>query len=348
VESPTPPSTPDLAPEDAPAPTQTSLGCPGQELPLKDGKTSFLSYPLGLHAERELPWGVEFGPKLIVRSSECKRHSKTSSVCYPCEKLLRNPIIKNILERNKTSINPNTRFAYLTLDDAQTLLRKKNTQINGLKLSALTLSQTLLVRATHLAAYSRLRIAVAHGDVPRIHTIVANDLKNGASIFTSLEKIGRATDGNFNPTSYTHADHQLLYLLLKLGGHAAAELGHRCLGLPSISTAKRHIATVPLLVSPKAPTMDEMQHNLDISFPAPFPPRSDASIGPGFQIMVDEIKVEGRMRWDARSNMILGICREHSANYELEFKGIEQAEALHSALGNNDVHLASEVRRVHC
>ncbi|KAJ7835278.1 hypothetical protein B0H14DRAFT_3707147 [Mycena olivaceomarginata] len=154
-------------------------------------------------------------------------------------------------------------------------------------------------------------------------------MKNGASIFTTLEKISRATDGNFNPKSYTHADHQLLYLLLRLGGHAAAELGHRCLGLPSISAAKGHVATVPLV------------HNLEVSFPTPFPPPPDGSIGPGFQIMVDEIKVEGRMRWDPRSNMILGICREHSAEYELEFFSIKEAEALHAGLAKNDVHLAS-------
>ncbi|KAJ7811049.1 hypothetical protein B0H14DRAFT_3755845 [Mycena olivaceomarginata] len=253
----------------------------------------------------------------------------------PRKLLLRHPVIRGIVERNRFGVNSNTPFAYLTIDDAQTRLRSKNEQLNNLKLAGLALSRTLLVRATHLAAHSRLRMAVARGDVPRIHSIVVNDMKNGASIFTTLEKISRATDGNFNPKSYTHADHQLLYLLLRLGGHAAAELGHRCLGLPSISAAKGHVATVPLVVSPRAPTPEEMQHNLEVSFPTPFPPPPDGSIGPGFQIMVDEIKVEGRMRWDPRSNMILGICREHSAD-------IKEAEALHAGLAKNDVHLASE------
>lgn len=87
--------------------------------------------------------------------------------------------------------------------------------------------------------------------------------------------------------------------------------------------------------------MEAMQHNLDVSFPSPFPSRSDGSIGPGFQIMVDELKVEGKMRWDSR--MILGICRDHSATYDLEFRGIMQAESLHAALANNSVPLASEV-----
>ncbi|KAJ7601800.1 hypothetical protein DFH06DRAFT_1024845 [Mycena polygramma] len=315
-------------PDNVPQP----IGCPGQELPLKDGKPSFLSYPLALNAERDLPWGVEFGQKLIVRSHGCKRHSQASGVCFPCGKLLRNGVIKGIIERNAHGVHPNTPFTYLTADETLSRLRDKNEQINALKLAGLTLSQTLLVRATHLAAHSRLQLAVGRGDVPRIHSIVANCRKNGDSIFTCIDKIGRAATGSFSNQSYTHDEHQLLYLLLKLGGHAVAEIGHRCFGLPSITTAKRHIATTPLISSPRAPTMQEMCHNLDTAFPVPHPAPSDGSRGPGFLIMIDEIKVEGRMRWDPRSNMILGICREHSANFELEFKGMEQAEALHAGL----------------
>ncbi|KAJ6563480.1 hypothetical protein B0H10DRAFT_1702689, partial [Mycena sp. CBHHK59/15] len=111
---------------------------------------------------------------------------------------------------------PGTRFSYLTVNDAQTLLRKKNSQINSLKLAGLTLCQTLLVRATHLAAHSRLQLAVSRGDVPRIHSIVSNCMKNGDSIFTCIEKVGRAADGNFKDRSYTREEPQLLYLLLKL------------------------------------------------------------------------------------------------------------------------------------
>ncbi|KAJ7303109.1 hypothetical protein DFH08DRAFT_825958 [Mycena albidolilacea] len=339
-----PPAPLPVQPKPAPivAPLSIPRGCPGQVLPLQEGKASFLSYPLGLHAARDLPWGVEFGPDLIIRSYNCKRQSEVPGVFYPCEKLLRHPIVRGILERNKDGFKSGTQFAYLTTGDAQTLPQKKTEELNGLKLAGLTLSRTLLVRATHLAAHSKLRIAVAQGNVPRIHSIVANDLRNGASIFATLEKIGRATEGNFDPKSYTHADHQLLYLLLQLGGHAAAELGHRCLGLPSISATKRHIATVPLVVSPRAPIMTEMQHNLEVGFPAPFPLRPDGSIGPGYQIMVDEIKVEGKMRWDARANTILGICREHSDEYELEFLSMKEAEALQAGLAENKVHLASE------
>jgi hypothetical protein len=102
---------------------QTPLGCPGQELPL-EGKPSFLSYPLGLHAQRDIPWGVEFGPKLIIRSHDCKRHSETSGVCYPCKRLLRHPIVRGIVERNEDGIHPHYPLRLSHCRCAQTLLRK--------------------------------------------------------------------------------------------------------------------------------------------------------------------------------------------------------------------------------
>ncbi|KAK6977174.1 hypothetical protein R3P38DRAFT_3377681 [Favolaschia claudopus] len=364
TESP-PPSVQAVSPPEATntdSSTPVPRGCPGQELPLKDGKSAFESYALGVHAARQLPWSVEFSSKLVVRSSEWGvtrdplepvRQFDTSEILrdtprnFGEKKFSTRKIVPflHVLAAQRPSVT------FSTFDKGRRdalphpkvrIDRGKTEQINDLKLAGLSLSRTLLVRATHLEAHSRLRMAIAKNDIPRIHSIVGNDLKQGGSIFATLENISRATNRDLNPKSYTHAEYQLLYLLLKLGGHAAAELGHRCLGLPSVRATKRHIATVPLIVSSRTPTMDEMQHNLDVNYPVAFSQPSDGSIGPGFQIMADEIKVEGRMQWDPRSNMILGVCREHSAKYDLEFHGIEQAEALHAGLAENKVHLASE------
>jgi hypothetical protein len=85
------------------------------------------------------------------------------------------------------------------------------------------------------------------------------------------------------------------------------------------------------------PTLPEMLDNLNHTFPTPSGSRSDLETHQpmlGIQIMVDELKLETQMRWDARSNNILGVCREHSKEYSLEFQSMDQA---------GDVHLASEV-----
>ena len=64
-------------------------------------------------------------------------------------------------------------------------------------------------------------------------------------------------------------------------------------------------------------------------------------------MMADEIKTEMHMRWDARTNMILGICWEHGNTYGLEFKSMAQAFALQDGIANNEVHLATGVSCLH-
>ena len=66
-------------------------------------------------------------------------------------------------------------------------------------------------------------------------------------------------------------------------------------------------------------------------------------------MLVDEIKIQERLRWDAKTNMILGLAREHgSGRVSLEFRSISVADALLGALTDSDpiaqVHLAKEVR----
>ncbi|KAJ6449855.1 hypothetical protein C8R45DRAFT_1128561 [Mycena sanguinolenta] len=319
-----------------------TIGCPGQELRFGEGKNPFLAYPLAAHTIQQLPWRVEFGQKIILHADDCLAHGQKSGVCGPCKGLLRNGNIKGFIDRDETGPQPNTPYALLPMGDLQALLHKKNKQINDLKLHGLNLSRKLLVRARHLEGHARFVLAVSQGNVPRVASIVANCLEHGDSIFTATEKIYRAAAGAFPDRSYTYIAYQQLYLFLQLGGPAAAELAHRCLGLPSINATKDHIATVPLVASAKAPTRTEMLHNLDVAFPAPLPTTPGSLPGPGFQIMVDEIKVEGRMRWDPRSNMILGLCREHTAKFELQFIGMAQAEAVHEGLLAKKIHLASE------
>jgi hypothetical protein len=143
--------------------------------------------------------------------------------------------------------------------------------------------------------------------------------------------------------SYEEQDFQRVFLFHKLGGVAVAELAHRAFGLPSIETTRRHISTEPLVASPKMPTIGEMTHNLHHAFPLlPSSSTSRPRTG-GFQLMADEIKLETRMRWDPRTNMILGVCREHGKTYGLEFRSMAQAFALRDGLHDQKVHLAPEV-----
>jgi len=278
-----------------------------------------------------------------VQSNECTgKQTEPGRPCGPCKKLLKNSVIEGIEHRNRHGFSKSTPFQWLTLAEATELLHQKNAQINQLKLSSLNLARSLLSRASHLDAHKRFLMAVGEGNVKGIHRLVSVSRKAGESIYTILDKCNRAVHNLYHPKSYQEQEFQQLFLLHKLGGVAVAEIAHRAFGMPSIEATRQRINTQPLIASPKMPTDSEMIQNLEHAFPHDQAPATRKG---GFQLMADELKLETRMRWDSRTNNILGICREHGRRYGLEFRSMAQANALRDGIRDENVHLANEVCR---
>jgi hypothetical protein len=59
--------------------------------------------------------------------------------------------------------------------------------------------------------------------------------------------------------------------------------------------------------------------------------------------MIDEIKVEECTCWDAITNLILGLCREHTKHLSMNFCSIEDARAALQAILDGAAHHAKEV-----
>ena len=296
-----------------------------------------------MHRDHTYPWVVQSSDSaLTVRSTDCEgMRTESGEACDPCTRLLKHSIIEGIEYRNEHGIPENTPFKWRTMANLVDVLHQKNAQINQLKLSGLNMARSLLSRATHLDAHKRFLMAVSDGNVKGIHRLVSISRKAGESIYTILDKCNRAVQNAYQPKSYQEQEFQQLFLFHKLGGVAVAEIAHRAFGLPSIEATRRRINTEPLVASPKMPTITEMLQNLNHAFPRS--PQAFIGRKGGFQLMADEIKLETRMRWDARTNNILGVCREHGQRYALEFRSMAQAIALRDGIHDDAVHLATEV-----
>ncbi|KAK6984705.1 hypothetical protein R3P38DRAFT_2806315 [Favolaschia claudopus] len=59
-------------------------------------------------------------------------------------------------------------------------------------------------------------------------------------------------------------------------------------------------------------------------------------------VMLDEIAVEQRPRWDDKTNNILGACRECSNRVSFQLNTAADLEVFFNALDDGDIHLASE------
>lgn len=129
-------------------------------------------------------------------------------------------------------------------------------------------------------------------------------LHAGYGVRGILEMLDQAARRVYRPQSFEEEDFQRAYLIWKLGGAAAARIAQRSLGLPSIDSARRHIATTPIRASADFPTPEKLRYNLSSTF-------KDTALGSGGArigavIAVDEIKIQERLRWEMRLTGSMG------------------------------------------
>lgn len=217
-----------------------------------------------------------------------------------------------------------------------------------LKLNSLNALCSIGVCNLHIDAWKRVHMAISgimESDIPRLCELLMVSYRAGASVVSLLEKVKLAATWRYHPKSYSEAQYQLGYLLYKIGRRAAADLAYTTLGTPSVNTAKWHISTNPIVSSASFLTQAELLYNLNACYPGSTQ-IATGSVIKGMTLQIDKIKIQEHLRWDPKSNQILGVCQEHGGQCSLEFCSMNQADELLGCLQKNIVHLATEVS--HC
>ena len=124
-----------------------------------------------------------------------------------------------------------------------------------------------------------------------------------------MELLDHAQKGLYKPKNFSEEEMYHGLLFLQLGGACVAGLTHQTLGLPGVSTLHCSLAITPLSPCAGFLSKTEIQHNIQAAFKKI---HNDSEDGCGYVLMIDEIKVEERLRWDPSSNKILGLCQEHT------------------------------------
>ncbi|KAH9851877.1 hypothetical protein C2E23DRAFT_886092 [Lenzites betulinus] len=239
-------------------------------------------------------------------------------------------MVQGVKQRMINGMHENTPFRYHSFESTLEVLRRKNVQLEQLRFDKLNHARKYLSRAKSLDAYKRFVMSVSHSDLhARVHKVVSVARRNHMGIHAILDKLDRANRHLYSSTSYDENDFQRSYLLWKLGGQRAADIGARSLGLPSLSATRQWDSIHPLIASPHAPTDAEMAQNLRGCLPLLACSESDQPRPPtAYVLLIDEIKLEERFRWDPATNTILGVCREHSELCSLEFRSREEIQVL--------------------
>ncbi|KAJ7716441.1 hypothetical protein B0H16DRAFT_1339048, partial [Mycena metata] len=325
--------------------------CTGIRLIFPPGENQHVSYPFGLHAKLTLPWNYySEGEHFFLRATTCRKHvpGSTPALCRSCRNLdERDEVLREIRWRIVHGIDENTPLLYFPIGGLLARIRKKNTQLDTMRVTRLSDTRMLAGKIAELDLHKQFMMAIAETDERRISQLVRAGLNNGESISAMLERFYRACvdvhhEGpKYNPKGFTSDDYMVGLCVLRLGGARLADILHCALGLPGLTTLRKHSIIRPLRAPPGMPTISEIEQNIDAYTAGEAVPTGPTRIVHRV-IMLDEIAVEKRARWDDKTNMILGACREHCHNVPLEFCDLTDAETFFQAVDQKRVHLASE------
>ncbi|KAH9025375.1 hypothetical protein EDB85DRAFT_2075051 [Lactarius pseudohatsudake] len=241
--------------------------------------------------------------------------------------------MEGILARIKNGIHENTNYAYQPIGGLIEVLRKKTALLDGLHFKQLSTSRTLATRARTVGQYEQLVMAMSEGSVNHLDALLRAGLNCGLGVRGMMELLDRVRKGLYKPKNFTEEEMSRGLLFLRLGGAHVARLAHQTLGAPSNAISLQ----ASLLPCVGFPTRSEIQRNIRVAFQ-----NSRGNAGCGYTLMIDEIKVEERMRWDPTTNRILGLCREHTEHVGLEFCSMSDARALVHGILVGEIHHTSE------
>lgn len=317
--------------------------CLGIVVKMPDGKSPHTAYPFGLHDEIGDPWDYSVvNGTLILRARTCTKAIGDGMKCKSCEGLTRNETLRGILDRIEVGVHENSKLVYQGIGGLVKIIRRKTNRIQALRLGKLNDARKLVGKATALDNHKEWIMAVGSGKVERVDRLVRAGLARNMGIRGMLDLHNRASQRVYRTQNYTEEDSLRGLLLWRLGGARVAGIVHRSLNLPSLSTLRRRTILPPLVASPAQPTISDVEKNVSACFDSMVEVVNKHAVVHQV-LMLDELKVEERPRWDNRSNMILGICREHGHRTSLEFTSRDEADLLIQAIQEGNVHLAVEV-----
>ena len=334
------------------------LPCEGVCITFPEGMSQHTSYPFGIHSEHNVPWNYQsIDDDFYLQAKSCQKVlSLEGGVCKNCQRLTSSPLYARIMHRIKFGAHKNIPLVYHGIGALMAVARRKTDQIEQLRMSKLNDSRKLLVKASTLEEHKQWILAIASGRVDRVASLVQAGLKNRAGIKTLIQQYERAAEKLYKPKGYANEDIMRSIVLLQLGGARVAEFAHQSLALPSLTTIWRQTVLLALLVSPSAPTVAEVEANIISCYSSLGSYSGQDSGGSSCEwtgdtqkvvhqvLMLDELAVEKRVRWDDLHNKFQGTCREHNHRIPLDFTSEKELDLLCEAIENDEVHLATEVR----
>jgi len=203
--------------------------------------------------------------------------------------LLTNNVVEGIRDRIERGVHENSPLAYQSIAGLIELVRRKNEQLQILRLTKHTISRRLATHVKTIDEYKKFVMVLGEGKIQRVNALIRAGLGRGAGVHGLLQLLDRANQGLYKPKGFSEEEMLRSILFLRLGGSRVASLAHRTLGLPGVSTVRQNSLVTPLIASAGTPTKAQIQRNIRLAFE-----NADVTGSYGYVLMIDEIAIEQR------------------------------------------------------
>ncbi|KAJ7592440.1 hypothetical protein C8J56DRAFT_1161638 [Mycena floridula] len=261
-----------------------------------------------------LPWNVQ-----VLSGGNQMRF------CHPCRDLVVDGFLPGILQRFEEGVHENTPLAYLGTAALIEIARRKDEHITNMRFRNLNTAKKLQNVVASMEMWKRLVVSISSGEVKNVDLLL------------------KAAAGVYKPRNNSEEAMMQGILLWRLGGVRVAELGHRALGLPGMSTLRANTRMPAMVACHTTPALAEILQNIEACLSSGLR-EILASFSESIHLilMLDEIATEKRLRWDSKTNKFLGICREHGMLVNLEYESEADLDIVVEKLESEDIHYASE------
>jgi hypothetical protein len=140
--------------------------------------------------------------------------------------LLANNIVEGIQDRIERGVHENSPLKYQPIGGLVELVRRKNEQLQILRITKHTISRRLATHARSLDDHKKFVMALGEGHVQRVDALIRAGLGRGAGVRGLLQLLDRANQGLYKPKGFSEEEMLRSILFLWLGGSQVASLAH--------------------------------------------------------------------------------------------------------------------------
>ena len=268
----------------------------------------FLNFPFQLLEDTSFIHanGVFHCNECAVGNFVCQKFTDINDCC---EILAYDSTVKKIVTLEQS---PQINNLYLTFSHLENKIDKLEKQRRLLTIEKYKLNNKAARLGKTLSLHKRFLLEISRNNIPRLHNLA---LKNRCSINYILEKCKDAVDGIYRARA-GQDDKDLAFLVLKFGGTSLLDILFQANVLPSTSFAYWMSKNCkPISSSVSMSVKDCFESNATLA----------ANVKCSYSIKSDETYINPRLRYNSRTNEIVGVCYEHHDNVNLKFNGVSDA-----------------------